>query len=229
MNTILLAENLSKNYYRGQSKLQVLKPTNLEINEGEFTFIVGPSGSGKSTLLQLLGGLDTPSSGFVKIKNNKINEMDDEILSRYRRQHLGYIFQFFNLLNNLNAIENVSLPLILDGQPSPKVKEKAQSILTEFGLKERLHHYPHELSGGQIQRVAVCRSLIASPYVVLADEPTGNLDSHAAIELIKLFQNLARIKNQTIVMVTHDLDLIKYGDRVLHIKDGEIIKDERIK
>ena len=226
MKTILKAHNISKTFKRGDINLDILKNIDLEIYKGQLTFIVGPSGSGKSTLLQLLGGLDTPNSGYIEVMGDKLNEMNDKGLSQFRRRHLGYVFQFFNLLNNLNALENIVLPLILDGQDSKESENKARILLGDLGLSDKSGNYSHQLSGGQMQRIAIARSLIADPHVVLADEPTGNLDSQSAKDIIELFSRLAREKGHTIVMVTHDLSLIPYGDRVIHIKDGEIVKDE---
>jgi len=214
---------------QGGKPLQVLTPTSVELNMGELTFIVGPSGSGKSTLLQLMGGLDSPDGGHIEIKEHNIQKMNDKKLSQFRRRHLGFVFQFFNLLNNLNAIENVALPLILDNIPWDKAREKAEELLVELGLEDRIHHYPHQLSGGQLQRIAISRALVNDPFLVLADEPTGNLDSKTAQEMMELFQNLIEKKKYTMVMVTHDLGLAKFGHRKITIRDGMIEQDQRVK
>jgi putative ABC transport system ATP-binding protein len=227
METLLKTKDLSKNYYRGDIRVDALKSINVEINKGELTFIVGPSGSGKSTLLQIIGGLDSPNSGSIDINGKDLKNLSETDLSRFRRRNLGFVFQFFNLLNNLTALENVGLPLILDGVPWNDIEKRATDLLTELGLGDRLDHYPYQLSGGQMQRVAIGRSLISDPEMILADEPTGNLDSKSALEIMDLFKRLVKEKGQTIVMVTHSQELIKYADRVLYFKDGEIEKETR--
>ncbi|MCB0412704.1 MAG: ABC transporter ATP-binding protein [Bdellovibrionales bacterium] len=225
---VLKVEKLNKIYKNGESTLQVLKEVDLTIYQGEFTFIIGASGSGKSSLLQIMGGLDKANSGLVDVCGQDLSCMTDESLAAFRRKNMGFVFQFFNLLENLNAIENVALPLMLDGVSWKEASDKAKKLLVEFGLQERLHHYPYQLSGGQMQRVAVCRAIVAKPSLLLADEPTGNLDSKSARDLLSLFRKLSNEDGQTIVMVTHDMSLIDMGHRVIDIKDGQIEDDRRV-
>lgn len=217
-------KNASKKYKQGAREVHALIDVSLNIKKGEFLSVMGPSGSGKSTLLNLIGGLDQPSSGEIFIDNRPLHGISDDELTLIRRRQVGFIFQFFNLLPILTAIENVSLPLLLDGTPISKIKSKAVDLLNQVGLGERVEHRPEQLSGGEMQRVAIARALITSPVVLLADEPTGNLDSHTSEEIFMLLKNLNE-EGQTIVMVTHDSRAAAYGTRIITLKDGGLSED----
>lgn len=211
--------NAGKTYQQGSREVRALRDVSFVINKGEFLSIMGPSGSGKSTLLNLMGGLDQPSSGEVFIDGRPLHNITDNELTLIRRRRVGYIFQFFNLLPLLTAEENVGLPLLLDGLPFSEVKPRAAALLDKVGLKERAEHRPEQLSGGEMQRVAIARALITGPAVILADEPTGNLDSHTSEEIFLLLKSL-NDQGQTIVMVTHDPKAAAYGTRIITLKDG---------
>ena len=208
-----------KTYQQGSREVRALRDVSVVINKGEFLSIMGPSGSGKSTLLNLMGGLDQPTSGEVFIDGRPLHGITDHELTLIRRRRVGYIFQFFNLLPLLTAEENVGLPLLLDGLPFAEVKPRAAALLDKVGLKERAEHRPEQLSGGEMQRVAIARALITGPAVILADEPTGNLDSHTSEEIFLLLKSL-NDQGQTIVMVTHDPKAAAYGTRIITLKDG---------
>ena len=208
-----------KTYQQGSREVRALRDVSVVINKGEFLSIMGPSGSGKSTLLNLMGGLDQPTSGEVFIDSRPLHGITDHELTLIRRRRVGYIFQFFNLLPLLTAEENVGLPLLLDGLPFAAVKPRAAALLDQVGLKERAEHRPEQLSGGEMQRVAIARALITAPAVILADEPTGNLDSHTSEEIFLLLKSL-NDQGQTIVMVTHDPKAAAYGSRIITLKDG---------
>ena len=217
-------QNVSKNYHQGQQEICALHNISLKIEKGDFLSIMGPSGSGKSTLLNLIGGLDQPSNGKIFIDGQPIHGISDNELTLIRRKRVGFIFQFFNLLPILNALENVSLPLLLDGVPISRIREKAFHLLEKVGLGARAEHRPEQLSGGEMQRVAIARALITDPAVPLADEPTGNLDSHISEEILALLKNLNQA-GQTIVMVTHDSKAASFGKRIIRLKDGSITED----
>ena len=220
---ILKIENLYKTYGEGDNRVEALKDINLSINKGEFVAIIGASGSGKSTLLHLLGGLDRPSSGRVIIDEKSIYDYKDEELSIFRRRKVGFIFQFFNLIPVLDVEENIELPVVLDNE---KVDEKyLNEIISILNLEDRRTHLPSELSGGQQQRVSIGRALINKPSIILADEPTGNLDSKNTREVIELLKFTARKFNQTLILITHDSNIAAMADRVITIADGEIIED----
>ena len=220
---ILRIENLYKTYGEGDNKVEALKDINLSINKGEFVAIIGASGSGKSTLLHLLGGLDRPSSGRVIIDEKSIYDYKDEELSIFRRRKVGFIFQFFNLIPVLDVEENIELPVVLDNE---KVDEEyLNEIISILNLEDRRTHLPSELSGGQQQRVSIGRALINKPSIILADEPTGNLDSKNTREVIELLKFTARKFNQTLILITHDSNIAAMADRVITIADGEIIED----
>ena len=205
-------------------EVKALDNVNMEIEKGEFVAIIGESGSGKSTMLNLLGGLDTATFGDIYVNNKKISELDDNQLSTYRRDEVGFIFQYFNLIPYFNVIENIILPLRIAKR---KVNEEyLEKILKVLGLDKRQKHLPSELSGGQQQRVAIARALINKPKIILADEPTGNLDIKNSKEVMKLLSELAKQFNQTIVMVTHDLSITNYAERVITMADGKIISNE---
>lgn len=223
MTQILKVENLSKIYGKGENIIKAVDNMSFSINKGEFVAIVGASGSGKSTLLHLIGGIDRPTSGKIYVDNKDIYSLSDDELAIFRRRKIGLIYQFYNLIPILNVEENITLPLLLDGQ---KVKEeKLTEIVNLLKLDDRRHHLPHELSGGQQQRVSIGRALITMPSLILADEPTGNLDSKTSKEIIELLKQSNKLYNQTIVMITHDLQLANIADRIIIISDGKIISD----
>lgn len=223
---ILKVENLDKSYGKGEAKVDALKNINLSINKGEFVAIVGPSGSGKSTLLHLIGGVDKPTSGKVYINNVDIYSLKEKDLSIFRRRNVGLIYQFYNLIPVLSAKENILLPAELDNRKIDK--EYLDDLLKTLGLKERENHLPNELSGGQQQRTSIGRALINRPAVILADEPTGNLDSKNSKEVLDLLKLSVKKYNQTLIMITHDLNIALQADRVITIEDGIIKSDEVI-
>ena len=216
--------NAGKKYQQGAREVHALREVSLSIARGEFLSIMGPSGSGKSTLLNLIGGLDQPTSGEIYMDGRPLHGISDDELTLLRRRRVGFIFQFFNLLPILTAIENVCLPLLLEGTPFSRIRPKALQLLEQMGLDERTEHRPEQLSGGEMQRVAIARALITEPAVLLADEPTGNLDSHTSEEILMLLTNLNE-KGQTIVMVTHDSKAAAYGTRVITLRDGALAED----
>jgi len=215
---MIYAQNITKSY----RQLKVLKGINLSIEQGEIVSIVGASGAGKSTLLHILGTLDKPDGGILRIKDTRLDSMSDKPLSAFRNLHIGFVFQFHHLLPEFTALENVCIPAFIAGVKIKQAQEKANSLLKMLGLEERLTHKPSELSGGEQQRVAVARALINNPSVILADEPSGNLDSASARELHDLFFRLRKELNQTFVIVTHNNELADMADRKLTIKDGQI-------
>jgi putative ABC transport system ATP-binding protein len=224
---ILKVESLNKTYGKGDNEVQALKDVSLSINKGEFVAIVGASGSGKSTLLHLLGGLDIPTSGKVNIDGESIYDYKEERLAIFRRRKIGFIFQFFNLIPVLDVEENISLPALLDNE---KVDEKyLNEIIEILGLTDRRRHLPSELSGGQQQRVSIGRALLNKPSIILADEPTGNLDSKNSKEVIELLRFTARKYNQTLILITHDVNIATMADRVITIEDGAIVSDKTLK
>ena len=223
---ILKIENLSKTYGKNEAKVDALKNINLSINKGEFVAIVGPSGSGKSTLLHLIGGVDKPSEGKVYINDVDIYNLKEKDLSIFRRRNVGLIYQFYNLIPVLSAKENILLPAELDNRKIDK--EYLDDLLNTLGLKERENHLPNELSGGQQQRTSIGRALINRPAVILADEPTGNLDSKNSKEVLELLKLSVKKYNQTLIMITHDLNIALQADRVITIEDGIIKSDEVI-
>jgi putative ABC transport system ATP-binding protein len=222
---MIRVDSVSKRYAEGAAELTALKNVSLTISAGQFVSIMGPSGSGKSTLLNLLGALDQPTSGEVWIDGRAIQAMTDDERTHLRRERLGFVFQFFNLLPTMSALENVCLPALLAGRPRKEVITRAEEMLTEVGLARRLSHRSTELSGGEMQRVALARALVMNPAVLLADEPTGNLDSKTGEEILQLLQRAARERGRTIVMVTHDSKAAAHGDRVIVLRDGEIVED----
>lgn len=224
-NAVLRTENLTKIYRMGEVEVIALKEVNFTVQRGEFVAIMGASGSGKSTLLHLLGGLDTPTHGEVYFDGQALSRLNDNQITLLRRQKIGFIFQFYNLLPTLNAIENVALPLMIDGQQLPQVQPKVQELIQLVKLQGRENHRPDQLSGGQQQRVAIARAFVNQPQVVLADEPTGNLDSRAGKAILELLQRVCKELCTTIVMVTHDPKAASYADRVVFLKDGEIVNE----
>ena len=215
-------ENVWKIYHLGKTRLEVLKGVNLEIKKKDFVILLGPSGSGKSTLLNIISALDIPTKGKVFLGGKDVSHFSEDSLAQVRGKKIGFVFQQFNLLPHFTALENVILPTIFQSMPEEERKEKAQNILQSLGLKERILHRPSELSGGERQRVAIARALINDPDIIVADEPTGNIDSKTGEKIMKILKDLNE-KGKTIVVVTHDIDLSEYGNRVVRIKDGEII------
>lgn len=225
--TLIEVKNLNKIYGSGEAEVKALKNINLNIEQGEFVAIVGQSGSGKSTLLHLIGGVDIPSSGEVIIDGKNIYKLKEKELSILRRRKLGFIFQFFNLIPVLTAQENIEMPVLLDNE---KIDKKYMNeLLRILGLEERKNNYPSQLSGGQQQRVSIGRALANKPSIILADEPTGNLDSKNSKEVLELLKYCAKKYNQTLILITHDINIAKSADRVITIEDGEITSDEVIK
>lgn len=225
--TLIEVKNLNKIYGSGEAEVKALKNINLNIEQGEFVAIVGQSGSGKSTLLHLIGGVDIPSSGEVIIDGKNIYKLKEKELSILRRRKLGFIFQFFNLIPVLTAQENIEMPVLLDNE---KIDKKYMNeLLRILGLEERKNNYPSQLLGGQQQRVSIGRALANKPSIILADEPTGNLDSKNSKEVLELLKYCAKKYNQTLILITHDINIAKSADRVITIEDGEIISDEVIK
>ncbi len=221
-------ENVTKHYEQGKRVVKAVRGVSLTIPSGEFVSIMGPSGSGKSTCMHLLGALDKPTSGRVLFRGRDLQAMSDGELSQLRRTKIGFVFQFFNLLPTLTAIENVALPLILSGTRRRKALNPAQEGLERVGLKERATHFPDELSGGEMQRVAIARALVIEPEAVLCDEPTGNLDTKTGHEILKLLRSLPEEGKRSVVMVTHDAQAARIGDRIIHIRDGLIEREDII-
>ncbi len=222
MNPVVEVTNLYKTYKLGALDVEVLKGINLSIQSGEFVSVMGPSGSGKSTLLYLIGGLDKPTSGSVKIKGKELAVMNDRDESVMRRREIGFVFQFYNLIPNLNVEENVMLPVLLDGKKLKDYRNRLDELLEIVGLTDRRYHTPRELSGGQQQRVAIARALINEPDVILADEPIGNLDSKSGTEIMLLLKRINREKGKTIIQVTHSKEAAEYGNRIINVRDGRV-------
>ena len=225
---LLQVRSLEKTYTRGEETVQALKGVSLDIKDCQFVSIMGPSGSGKSTLLHLMGGLDRPSKGQVILRGESIDQLSDAELSLFRRQKLGFIFQFFNLLPTLSAIENVSLPRLLGNESLKKIEPRARELLSMMGLEHRMNHKPDQLSGGEMQRVAIARALISDPALILADEPTGNLDSKTGESILSLLRDMVQKTGKTIVMVTHDSKAASYGNRLIRMRDGALESDETL-
>lgn len=223
---LIETHNLWKTYEMGTEKVHALRGVSITIEKGEYVTIMGPSGSGKSTLMNLIGCLDTPSQGEYYLNGKKVSDMNDDELANIRNREIGFVFQTFNLLARATALHNVELPLIYNGTPTLERKEKAKQALQKVDLGDRMYHKPNELSGGQRQRVALARALVNNPSLLLADEPTGNLDSKTSMEIIDLFDELHRQGN-TIIVVTHERDIALRARRVLSILDGQIAADER--
>lgn len=221
---ILETKNLCKTYGEGDTLVKALDNVSFSVEQGEFIAIVGPSGSGKSTLLHILGGVDVPTSGEVIINGTKISDLDETALAIFRRRQIGLIYQFYNLIPILTVEENLTLPLLLDGR-KPDQKQ-IEMLVEKLGLEKRLRHLPNELSGGQQQRVSIGRALLNSPALLLADEPTGNLDSENSKEIIKLLRQFNKENKQTVIIITHDERIALSADRVIEINDGKILRDE---
>ena len=222
---ILEVKNLCKVYGSGETKVDALRNISFSVEKGEFVAIIGPSGSGKSTLLHIIGGVDSPTSGTVKIGDTDIATLDETALAIFRRRQIGLIYQFYNLIPILNVEENLTLPLLLDGRKPDK--KMVSDIIEKLGLQERIGHLPNQLSGGQQQRVSIGRALINTPALLLADEPTGNLDSENSRDILKLLRKFNKEQNQTVIIITHDEKIAMAADRIIAIEDGKISRDEK--
>jgi putative ABC transport system ATP-binding protein len=218
-------DQVSKVYRHGQIQVHALRGVSLDVPRGEFLSVMGPSGSGKSTLLQLLGGLDTPTTGEIVIEGQRVSHMSDDEITLFRRRKIGVVFQFFNLLPTLTAEENVALPLLLDRKRLRAVRERVREVLDLVGLSHRADHKPSQLSGGEMQRVAVARALVTNPVLLLADEPTGSLDSRSGEEIMRLIKRANEIHGQTVLLVTHNAQAASCADRVITISDGRIVEE----
>lgn len=226
MNSIIHLEDIRKSYYMGKQELPVLKGISLDISRNEYVALMGPSGSGKSTLMNILGCLDTPTGGRYVLNGNDVSEMRDNELAEIRNREIGFVFQQFNLLPRLTALENVALPLVYAGVGKKLRNEKAMHVLDMVNLTDRSHHKPNELSGGQCQRVAIARALVNNPSLILADEPTGNLDTRTSYEIMAIFDNIFNAGN-TIVVVTHEEDIANHARRVVRLRDGVVESDRK--
>lgn len=226
MKEVILLQNIEKSYFMGKQAIPVLKGINLTINKNEYVALMGPSGSGKSTLMNILGCLDTPTAGTYVLNGKDVSRMEDDELAGVRNVEIGFVFQQFNLLPRLTAWENVAVPLIYAGVGRREREERARAILAKVGLAERAHHKPNELSGGQSQRVAIARALVNNPSLILADEPTGNLDTKTSVEIMELFGQIHAGGN-TVVLVTHEEDIANHTHRVVRIRDGVVETDKR--
>ena len=223
-NPLINIKKLKRDFQLGNETINVLKGIDLQINKGEYVALMGPSGSGKSTLMNLLGCLDTPTSGVYVLNGNDVSQMHDDDLAEIRNKEIGFVFQTFNLLPRTTALDNVALPMIYAGYSKSERNERASEVLTQVNLADRMDHQPNQLSGGQRQRVAIARALVNKPSIILADEPTGNLDSKTSIEIMNLFNDIHKNGN-TVILVTHEEDIAKYAHRIIRLRDGMIESD----
>lgn len=223
-NPLIKIKNLKRDFQLGSETIYVLKGIDLQINKGEYVALMGPSGSGKSTLMNLLGCLDTPTSGTYILNGNDVSQMHDDDLAEIRNKEIGFVFQTFNLLPRTTALDNVALPMIYAGYSKTERNERASEVLTQVNLADRMDHQPNQLSGGQRQRVAIARALVNKPSIILADEPTGNLDSKTSIEIMNLFNDIHKNGN-TVILVTHEEDIAQYAHRIIRLRDGIIESD----
>jgi len=226
--SLIQIEHLVKDYRLGEMPVHVLKGVSLEIERGEFVAIMGPSGSGKSTLMNILGCLDKPTAGTYKLDGVSVGELDRDRLAEIRNQKIGFVFQQFNLLARTSALENVELPLLYTATPARERHERAMAALRAVGLGDRYEHHPSQLSGGQQQRVAIARAIVTNPRIILADEPTGALDSRTSVEIMAIFQRLNREDGMTVIVVTHEPDIAAYAGRNIHFRDGRLQRDARV-
>ena len=227
-NLIIKISDIKRDFALGSEIVYVLKGVDLEIEKGEYVALMGPSGSGKSTLMNILGCLDTPTSGNYTLNGKDVSEMDEKSLAEIRNKEIGFVFQTFNLLPRTTALNNVALPMIYAGKSKSERNERAAEVLEQVGLGDRMDHHPNQLSGGQRQRVAVARALVNHPSIILADEPTGNLDSKTSVEIMMLFDEI-HAKGNTVILVTHEEDIAAHAHRIIRLRDGVVESDNRIK
>lgn len=226
MKEVILLDKIARSFKVGNETVNALRDVSLTINQNEYVALMGPSGSGKSTLMNILGCLDTPSSGTYILNNHNVSKLNDDELAEIRNHEIGFIFQTFNLLPKYTALENVILPLVYAGYNKQEREKRAKKVMCDVGLENRMHHKPNEMSGGQRQRVAIARALVNNPAIILADEPTGNLDTKTSIEIMGLFEEI-RSRGNTIIIVTHEEDIAKHAHRIVRLRDGYIENDEK--